>query len=154
MPKGPNGQKRPADGIGCAIAVGKIATGDFEEEVAYAVSKSERASAGGKARAQHLSKDERHSIARAAAKARWNERSEKMTEQSRLMRALFEHGHEGREHVDIKFLRGSSPNITTEDICREANSALFQIENGLVEGDSDFEEAFKQVNVEELVQSL
>lgn len=75
-----------------------------------------------------------------------------MTEQARLMRALFE--HEGRQHVDIKFLRGSSPNITTEDVCREANSAIFQIDNDLVEGDSEFQENFKQVDVAELVKNL
>ena len=31
MPKGLNGQKRPADVIGAAIMVGKIATGDVED---------------------------------------------------------------------------------------------------------------------------
>jgi len=30
MSKGPQGQKRPADVIGCAIAVAKIATGEVE----------------------------------------------------------------------------------------------------------------------------
>jgi hypothetical protein len=32
MPKGPNGQKRPADAIGLAVMVGKIATGEIEEK--------------------------------------------------------------------------------------------------------------------------
>ena len=31
MPKGPQGQKRPADVIGCAVAVAKIATGEAKE---------------------------------------------------------------------------------------------------------------------------
>jgi hypothetical protein len=31
MPKGPRGQKRPADVIGAAIMVGKIATGEIDE---------------------------------------------------------------------------------------------------------------------------
>lgn len=31
MPKGPNGQKRPADVIGTAIMVAKIATGEEED---------------------------------------------------------------------------------------------------------------------------
>lgn len=34
MPKGPNGQKRPADTIGAAVAVGRIATGGIEETLA------------------------------------------------------------------------------------------------------------------------
>jgi hypothetical protein len=75
-----------------------------------------------------------------------------MTEQTRLMRALFE--HQGREHVDIKFLRGSSNNVSTEAVCREANSALFQIDSGLVDGDSEFNETFKQVDVVELVKNI
>ena len=32
MPKGPQGQKRPADVIGCAVTVAKIATGEIGEE--------------------------------------------------------------------------------------------------------------------------
>jgi len=75
-----------------------------------------------------------------------------MTEQGRLMRALFE--HPGREHVDIKFLRGLSAKSTTEEICREANKAIFQMDSGLVDGDSEFEEHFKQVDVAELVNTL
>ena len=31
MPKGPNGQKRPADAIGLAVLVGRIATGEVED---------------------------------------------------------------------------------------------------------------------------
>ncbi len=31
MPKGPKGQKRPADVIGAAVMIGKIATGEIEE---------------------------------------------------------------------------------------------------------------------------
>jgi hypothetical protein len=131
--------------------VGKIATGEVQEEVAYATT-PKRGSAGGKARARRLSTGERQEIAKAGAKARWTERRHEMTEQGRLMRALFE--HQGREHMDIKFLRGQSPKSTTEDICREANKAIFQIDNGLVEGDTEFEEHFKQVDVVELVSTL
>jgi hypothetical protein len=32
MPKGPKGEKRPADVIGAAIKVAKIATGEIEED--------------------------------------------------------------------------------------------------------------------------
>jgi len=31
MPKGPKGEKRPADVIGAAVMVGKIATGEVED---------------------------------------------------------------------------------------------------------------------------
>lgn len=79
MPKGPNGQKRPADAIGCAVVVGRIATGEAEDEVAYVTSNSERASAGGKARARHLSRSERQTIAKAGAKARWRTKENVMS---------------------------------------------------------------------------
>jgi len=46
MPKGPQGQKRPADAIGLAVMVGKIATGEIDEII---VSKStDHHSRGGK----------------------------------------------------------------------------------------------------------
>ena len=32
MPKGPHGQKRPADVIGAAVKIAKIATGEIEED--------------------------------------------------------------------------------------------------------------------------
>jgi hypothetical protein len=34
MPKGPQGQKRPANAIGLAVMVGKIATGEIEDATA------------------------------------------------------------------------------------------------------------------------
>ncbi len=33
MPKGPKGEKRPADVVGAAVKVMKIATGEIEEDV-------------------------------------------------------------------------------------------------------------------------
>lgn len=32
MPKGPNGEKRPADSIGLAVHIAKIATGEVEDQ--------------------------------------------------------------------------------------------------------------------------
>ena len=75
MPKGPQGQKRPADVIGNAIKVARIATGEDDDhhladngKDPAAVSLGKR---GGKARAEALSKKERSAIAKKAAKARW-----------------------------------------------------------------------------------
>ena len=75
MPKGPKGQKRPADVIGNAIKVARIATGEEQDDVpaadgkdAAAVSLGKR---GGKARAEALSQRRRTEIAKSAAKARW-----------------------------------------------------------------------------------
>ena len=74
MPKGPKGQKRPADVIGNAVKVMRIATGEEEEEYEDD-GKDPAAKAlgakGGKARAAKLSKEKRAEIARTAAKIRW-----------------------------------------------------------------------------------
>ena len=74
MPKGPQGQKRPADVIGAAVMVAKIATGEVEETRTLPRSAAaELGSKGGKARAAALSKKKRSEIAHKAAKKRWAE---------------------------------------------------------------------------------
>lgn len=72
MPKGPNGQKRPADAIGLAVMIGKIATGEIEDSVrAETKLHREGGKAGGTARARVLTSEQRSEIARLAADARW-----------------------------------------------------------------------------------
>ena len=72
MPKGPRGERRPADVIGAAVKVMRIATGEETEEVAVKSAAAELGSRGGKARAKALSKKKRAEIARKAAKRRWS----------------------------------------------------------------------------------
>ena len=69
MPRGPNGEKRPADTIGCAVHVMKIATGEIEEELP--ASREVKVN-GGKARANGMTPEERSELARTAARARWD----------------------------------------------------------------------------------
>ncbi len=80
MPKGPKGEKRPADVIGNAVKVMKIATGE-ESEVLTDDGKDEAAQSlgrrGGEARAKVLSPKRRVEIARRAAKSRWKTETEK-----------------------------------------------------------------------------
>ena len=71
MPKGPQGQKRPADVIGNAIRVARIATGEEQEDEA-AVRGRAGGKAGGPSRATVLSTERKREIARNAAKARWS----------------------------------------------------------------------------------
>jgi hypothetical protein len=74
VPKGPKGEKRPADAVGLAVMVGKIATGEIEDTVddegkdkaAQALGKK-----GGKARAASMTPERRAEIARKAAAKRW-----------------------------------------------------------------------------------
>ena len=70
MPKGPQGQKRPADLIGCAVTVAKIATGEIKDETS-SEGRMRRASAGGHARKVKLRSETRTEIAKKAAAARW-----------------------------------------------------------------------------------
>ena len=72
MAKGPRGEKRPADVIGGAVKVMRIATGeepDDRDEVASAAATLGKK--GGAARARNLTADQRAEIAKKAATARW-----------------------------------------------------------------------------------
>ena len=68
MPRGPQGEKRPADVVGCAVTVAKIATGEIEEELPE---NREIKVKGGKARTSGMTAEERSELARKGAKARW-----------------------------------------------------------------------------------
>jgi hypothetical protein len=75
MAKGPKGEKRPADVIGAAVMIGRIATGEIEDTVtddgknAAAVALGRM---GGKARAEGMTAKRRKEIAAKAAKSRWS----------------------------------------------------------------------------------
>jgi hypothetical protein len=77
MPRGRKGERRPADVIGNAVHVMRIATGQIEDEIPTPESEGKDPAAvalgrrGGKARAEGMSAKRRKEIARRAAKARW-----------------------------------------------------------------------------------
>ncbi|HEX3664165.1 MAG TPA: hypothetical protein VHU23_02910 [Rhizomicrobium sp.] len=72
MPKGPQGQRRPADSNARAVMVARIATGEIEETPEPIKSAAaELGSRGGKARAAKLSDKKRKEIAQKAAAKRW-----------------------------------------------------------------------------------
>jgi hypothetical protein len=74
MPRGPKGEKRPADVIGNAVHVMRVLTGEIEETIpddgkdpaAKALGKK-----GGVARAKSITPERRAEIAKKAAKKRW-----------------------------------------------------------------------------------
>ena len=72
MPRGPSGEKRPADTNACAVMVAKIATGEEDDNRSSGRRKSGQA--GGKARNESLSPARRKEIAKEAAAARWDQR--------------------------------------------------------------------------------
>ena len=75
MPTGPKGQKRPADVIGNAVHVMKIATGEIEETAPVDDGKDPAAKSlgarGGAARARNMTPERRAEIAKKAAEKRW-----------------------------------------------------------------------------------
>jgi hypothetical protein len=73
MPKGPRGERRPADVIGNAVHVMRIATGEAEDTVRDLAKEHMRRGGlkGGRARAKKLPASKRKAIAKKAAKARW-----------------------------------------------------------------------------------
>jgi hypothetical protein len=79
LPKGPKGQKRPADVIGNAIKVMRIATGEERDDFPADDGKDKAAQSlgrrGGKARARAMSPKRRTEIARKAAARRWRAKS-------------------------------------------------------------------------------
>ncbi len=72
MPKGPQGQKRPADVIGNAVHIAQIATGEIEDTKLTQPNKRKSGLAGAKARAESMTSEERSEIARKAAAGRWS----------------------------------------------------------------------------------
>lgn len=80
MPKGPNGEWRPAAPGACAKHVMELATGQREETHEAPprpdpVADSQRASKAAKARAASQTPERRREIATAAAAARWGARA-------------------------------------------------------------------------------
>ena len=121
MPKGPSGEKRPADAIGCSVMVGKIATG--EEKDTNQVSKNRRKSGvvGAKARNENLTAKQRSEIATQAAHSRWRKGEKEMPEVcSSALHDLLSGG--GRDLQNIKFLAGTNP--TKEGMCAEATKVI------------------------------
>ena len=71
MPRGPNGERRPADVVGCAVTVARIAIGEGEETGYKQPDKVKSGKAIGKARAEALTPAKRQAIAQRGAAARW-----------------------------------------------------------------------------------
>ncbi len=75
MPKGPRGEKRPADVIGGAVKVMRIATGeepDDRKDAAALTPGQQLGKLGGAARAKSLTAERRAEIARKGAAKRWS----------------------------------------------------------------------------------
>jgi hypothetical protein len=75
MPTGPKGEKRPADVIGNAVKIARIATGEDTDDVlddGKDKAAQELGKKGGAARAKAMAPERRAEIARNAAIKRWS----------------------------------------------------------------------------------
>ncbi len=77
MPKGPRGERRPADVIGNAVHVMRIATGEIQDNPLESAKEYARKGGliGGPKRAAKLSRKRRAEIASKAARARWGKKT-------------------------------------------------------------------------------
>jgi hypothetical protein len=135
MPKGPNGEKRPADTNACAVMVAKIATGEVEEQTV-----AKRGSAGGKARAEQMSAQERKEIAKRAAGARWNDRRRAMTEATTQTLAERYRANQTEGVIDVKFLLKNECEFSDEEAIVEHeawNQAVLDGEYDVIEKSLD-----------------
>jgi len=76
MPKGPKGEKRPADVIGNAVKVMRIAVGEEADDTpddGKNKAAQELGRLGGAARAKAMTAKRRAAIAKKAARARWKD---------------------------------------------------------------------------------
>ena len=75
MPKGPKGEKRPADVIGNAVKVMRVLTGEESEDYGPETNKDKAAQElgrkGGRKRAESMTPERRAEIAKKAAEKRW-----------------------------------------------------------------------------------
>ncbi len=130
MPKGPQGQKRPADSVGAAVMIGRIATGEIEEVTS---DNSRKGVAGGKARAKALSAERRKEIAVKAAQSKWKtgespDMELNMSELSILQNKLF--GDPSSAISDIKFYPGESTEFSSDDIASAIGAAIADVSAG------------------------
>jgi len=71
MATGPRGERRPDDVMGAAIMVGRLSVGIETEDLKEPSGRVRSGKAGGKARAEKLTREERSAVARKAAARRW-----------------------------------------------------------------------------------
>ena len=106
MPRGPKGEKRPADVIGNAVRVMQIATGEVFDLVPKQSGRAKSGKAGGAARAKALTADQRRDVATRAADARWKAEASGMDKQL------------------VALLEKAKSVVTTEDDLEEHRIAL------------------------------
>lgn len=125
MARGPRGERRPADVVGCAVKVARVATGEIEDERYQAPGRAKSGRAGARARAERLTSEDRAEIARGAAEARWRNMG---TQLEVAKHRLFD--EKGLNADNVKLFPGSYRDATPEQMAEQINKAITQIEAG------------------------
>ena len=125
MPKGPQGQKRPADAIGCAVMIGRIATGEVQDDGYVVPGRKKSGVSGGAARAASLTDSRRKDIAKSAAAKRWGKEEAMTSQVQRMSAAMFP--PEGTQVVNVKFFLGTSRAVTGEELADQLDRADSQL---------------------------
>jgi hypothetical protein len=71
MPRGPRGEYRSADVLGCAVTVVRLSVGDMDEKLTKPFGKLRNGHVGAKVLAESLTDERRREVARKAAAGRW-----------------------------------------------------------------------------------
>lgn len=129
MPRGPNGQRRPADAIGCAVMVAGIATGE-QRDTTYAQPNKRRSGIeGAKARNDNLSAVKRSEVATKAAEARWRKGEVMNTGKTMLDRI-----YTGDVSVmNLKLFPGTDRDSSSSKVMEQVERVISEIENGVLE---------------------
>jgi len=133
MPRGPKGEKRPADVIGAAIMVAKIATGDIADDMKVSSGRVRSGKVGGKARAAILTSDEKKAVARVAASTRWNRERRRVMDNKDQCQALaqrFQRMAVEEGLVDVKFFLRNLDEALKNQVCGEVEAVYEAFEAG------------------------
>lgn len=103
MPRGPNGEKRPADAIGRAVSVARIATGEVADTAYVSKNRRKGGVAGALARMESLEAEKCSEIATKAAEARWTKEANMNDSVGEVIARLYE-DKRAAGLVDVKFL--------------------------------------------------
>jgi hypothetical protein len=75
-----------------------------------------------------------------------------MTAKKRLMDALF--ADDLKEHVNLKFLRGTGADVSIDQLCEASASAIFQVNSGVAVRRTTFGDAeMRQIEVAKILAS-
>ena len=119
MPKGPNGEYRPADSIGLAVMVGKIATGEARDATPSATNRHKSGVAGAKARMKNTSAAQRSHIATVAASARWKKEEATMNADQNACDTVAAIYRSKEGLLDVKFLFQNRTEASLFEACKE-----------------------------------